>query len=42
MDVHKTYCGHHIMMYVGQITMLYTLNFYSAIFQFTSVKLGGK
>ena len=29
------------MMYVSQITMLYTLNFYSVVFQFIS-KLGGK
>ena len=26
-----TYCGHHFMMYVSQIVMLYTLNLYSVV-----------
>ena len=29
MDVHETYCGHHFMMYINQIIMLYILNLYS-------------
>ena len=30
MDVPQTYCGHHFMMHVSQIIMLYT-NLYSVI-----------
>ena len=33
MDIHQTYCGHHFMMQVSQIIMLYTLNLHSAICQ---------
>ena len=32
MDVHSTYCGHHFMMYVSQIIMLYILMLYSAVY----------
>ena len=28
-----TYCDNHFMMYVSQITVLYTLNLYSAVCQ---------
>ena len=42
MDVHWIYCGHHFMMYVSQIIMLYTLNLYSAVCQFYLNKTGRK
>ena len=29
MDVPKTYCNNHFMMYVSQIIMLYTLDYIS-------------
>ena len=29
MDVHQTYCGKHIMMYLSLRITLYTLNLYS-------------
>ena len=30
MDVHKTYCGNHFMIYLSKSITLYTLNLYSA------------
>lgn len=33
MDVHKTYCDNHFMMYKSQIIKLYSLNLYSAMCQ---------
>ena len=42
MDVHYIYCGHHFMMYVSQIIMLYTLNLYSVVFQLYLNKTGRK
>ena len=42
MNVHCTYCGHHFMMYVSQIIMLYTLNLYSAVCQLYLKKTGRK
>ena len=37
-----TYCANYFMMYVSQIIMLYTLNFYSAICQLYLNKSGTK
>lgn len=31
MNVHYTYYGDHFMLYVSEIIMLYSLNFYSAV-----------
>ena len=42
MDVHLTYCDHHGMMYVSQITMLYTLNLFGAVCQLYLNKTGRK
>ena len=40
MDVHYTYCGHHFMMYVSHIIILYTLNCYSAVCQLCRTETG--
>ena len=42
MDVPLTYCGHHFMMCISQIIMLYTLNLYSAVCQLYLNKIGRK
>ena len=39
MDVRETYCGHHFLMYVSQITLLFTLNLYSTVCQLYLNKL---
>jgi len=33
MDIHGTSCGNHLMIYLCQIIMLYTLNLHSAVCQ---------
>ena len=33
MGIHQTHCSNHFMMYVSQITMLYTFNLNSATYQ---------
>ena len=38
MDVHWMHCGHHFIMDVSQVTILYTLNLHSAACQFISVQ----
>ena len=42
MDVHQTYCENHFMKYVSQISILYTLNLYSAVWQLHLNKTGKK
>ena len=32
MDVHQPYCDNHLIMYVSQVFMMYTVNLYSAIY----------
>ena len=39
---YKTYCDNHFMMYMSQITMLYTLNLYSAVCKLYLNKTGKK
>ena len=42
MDDHHAYCDNCFMIYVSQIIMLYTLNFYSAVCQLYLNKTGRK
>ena len=41
-DVHQTYCSYHLLMYVIQIIMLYTLNLHSAVCELYLNKTGRK
>ena len=42
MDVHYIYYDNHIMMYVSQTIMLYTLNFYSTVCKLYLIKMQEK
>ena len=42
MDVHKTYCDDHFMMYISQIMVLHSLNLYSNVHQLYINKTGKK
>ena len=42
MDVNLSYYGNQSMMYVSQMSMLYTLNLYSDVCQLFLNKTGGK
>ena len=38
MDVNQTYCGNHSTTHISQVMVLYTLNVYSVIYQYISIK----
>lgn len=38
MDVNQTYCGNHSTTHISQVMVLYTLNLYSVIYQYISIK----
>ena len=40
MNVHQNYCKNHFMMYVNEITVLYSLNLNSAVCQLYLSKTG--
>ena len=42
LDVNYTFYGNHVLMYISQIIVLYTLNVYSAYVSYISTKLGEK